>query len=151
MVSNIENITTAERKMAQSSIELLAKHADELNGNGTDSVEISLGDSGEKMHIPAKAFDLLKSILGDMAEGKIPKFVTYDIEMNVQQISQILRFPVAHINRLLDGGKIPYHISGEEKRILLSDALMYVEERKKRQAEGVKMLIEEAQELKLGY
>ena len=151
MVEYIENITDAERKMAKSSIELLAKHADELNGNGADSIEISLGDSGEKMQIPIKAFDLLKSILGDMAEGKRTKFVTHDIEMNIQQISQILRLPVAHINRLLDGGKIPYHTLGEEKRVFLGDALMYVEERKKRQAEGVKILIEEAQELKLGY
>jgi len=151
MVDYIENITDAERKMAQSAIESLAKHADDLNGTNAESVEIPLGNSGKKMQIPTKAFKLLKSILGDMAEGKSPKFVTDDIEMNVQQISQILRFPVAHVNRLLDAGKIPYHTSGEEKRVLLGDALMYAEERKKRQAEGIKLLIEEAQELKLGY
>jgi len=145
MVGYIENITDAERKMAQSAIESLAKHADDLEGNGTESVEIP------PIHIPVKAFDLLKSILGDMAEGKRPKFVTDDIEMNVQQISQVLRFPVAHINRLLDGGKIPYHTSGEEKYVLLSDALKYNEELKKRQREGIEMLIKEAQELKLGY
>jgi len=151
MVEYIENITDAERKMAQSAIKSLAEHTDNLNGNGTESIEIPLGDSGKKMQIPIKAFELLKSILGDMAEGKRPKFVTDDIEMNVQQISQVLRFPVAHINRLLDSGKIPYHTSSEEKYVLLSDALKYNEELKKRQAEGVRVLIEEAQELKLGY
>ncbi len=145
MVGYIENVTDAERKMAQSSIESLTKHAGKLSGNNDESIEIPT------LHIPVKAFDLLKSILGDMAAGKRPKFVTGDIEMNVLQVSQVLRLPVAHINRLLDGGKIPYHTSGEEKRIFLGDALVYVEERKKRQAEGVKLLIEEAQELKLGY
>jgi len=151
MVDYTGNITGAERKMAQSSIELFEKHEDKLNENGSNSIEISLGDLGKKIHIPAKAFDLLKSILGDMAEGRKPKFVTHDIEMNVQQISQLLRFPVSYINRLLDSGKIPHRTSDEERYVLLSDALSYDEERKKRQLEGVQALIEEAQELKLGY
>jgi len=145
MVEYIENITDAERKMAQSAIESLAKHADKLNGNGTESVEIPT------MQIPAKAFASLKSVLGNMAEGKATTVLPFDAEMDVSQAANLLRFPIAHLNKLLDDGKIPYHISGEEKRVLLSDALIYVEERKKRQAEGVKILIEEAQELKLGY
>jgi len=75
----------------------------------------------------------------------------FDIEMNVEQVANLLRFPVVHINRLLDGGKMPYHMSNEERHVFLSDVLSYYQERKKRQGEGIKMLIEEAQELNLGY
>lgn len=145
MVEYIENITDAERKMAQSAIESLAKHADKLNGNGTESVEIPT------INIPAKAFASLKSILDNMAEGKATTFLPFDAEMSIKQVANLLRFPITDVNSILDKGQIPYRMVNSERKMLLSDVLVYDKELRERQDRGLEILAEEAQKLNLGY
>ena len=149
MVSNIENITTAERKMAQSSIELLAKHADEWNGNGADSIEISLGDSGKKMQIPLKAFDFLKAVLGNMAAGDTATLMPGTPELNVKQTADFLYFPIERVEELLKDKEIPHRQLGTEKLMRLSDILMYQEDFRKKRQEALKEIIVMSEEMGL--
>lgn len=150
MVSNIENITTAERKMAKSSVELFAKHVNESNGNGTDSVEISFGDSSEKMQIPAKAFALLKSILGDMAEGKTITIESHDKEITVEEAAEIFFFlDPPHVEELLDKGEIPYQQQGDKKMMKMSDVLRYDEKLRTRRRKGLDEMVKMSQEMDL--
>jgi len=145
MVEYIENITDAERKMAQSAIESLSEHADKLNGNGTESVEIPT------IQIPMKVFTLLESVLGNMAEGRATTFLPFDAEMSVKQVANLLRFPIADVNSTLDKGQIPYRTIDSERKMLLSDVLKYDKELREMQDRQLDLLAEEAQKLNLGY
>jgi len=145
MVEYIENITDAERKMAQSAIRSLAEHADNLEGNNADSVEIPT------IQIPTKALEFIKSVLGNMAEGKATTLLPFDAEMSVKQVANLLRFPITDVNSILDKGQIPYRVIDSERKMLLSDVLVYDKELRKRQDEGLAILAEEAQKLNLGY
>ncbi len=145
MVEYIENVTDAERKMAQSAIESLAEHAGRLNGHDDESIEIPM------MHIPAKVYASLQSLLGNMAEGKATIFLPFDAEMNVKQVANLLRFPIADVNSILDKGQIPFRVINSERKMLLSDVLVYDKELRERQDRGLEILAEEAQKLNLGY
>lgn len=145
MVEYIENITDKEREMAQSAIESLAEHASKLNGNDEGSIEIPM------MHIPAKVYASLQSLLGNMAEGKAATFLPFNTEMSVKQVANILRFPIADVNSILDKNKIPYRIVSSERKMLLSDVLKYDKELREKQDRELDLLTEEAQKLNLGY
>lgn len=146
MVEYIENITDAEREIAQSAIESLAEHAGRLNVNDDDeSIEIPM------MHIPAKVYASLQSLLGNMAEGKAATFLPFNTEMSVEQVANILRFPIADVNSILDKNKIPYRVVSSERKMLLSDVLKYDKELREKQDRELDLLTEEAQKLNLGY
>ncbi len=145
MVEYIENITEAEREMAQSAIKSLAKHTHDLNGNDAESVEIPT------IQIPVKVFAFLKSILGNMAEGKASTFLPFDAEMSVKQVANLLHFPIADVNSTLDKGQIPYRVINSERKMLLSDVLKYDKALREMQDRELDLLTEEAQKLNLGY
>ncbi len=149
MVGYIENVTDAERKMAQSSIELFAEHADKLNGNGGDFVEIPIGDSGKVIQIPVKAFDFLKAVLGNMALGDTATFMPGIPELNVKQTADFLHFPIERVEELLENKEVLYHQVGAEKLMRLSDILIYQEDFRKRRQEALKEIIVMSEEMGL--
>jgi len=149
MVGYIEKITDAERKMAQSSIELLAEHADELNGSNSNFVEIPVGDSGKVMQIPVKAFDFLKAVLGNMAVGDTTTLMPGIPELNVKQTANFLYFPIERVEELLNNKEISHRQVGAEKLMRLSDILMYQEDFRKRRQEALKEIIVMSEEMGL--
>jgi len=150
MVSNIENITNAEREMAKLSIELLAKHVGKLNGNDSNSVEFPVGDSGEVAYIPVKVFNLLKTVLQDVAEGKDVKLETYDKEITVEEAAEIFFFlDPPHVEELLNKGEIPYRQQGDKNVMKMSDVLRYDEKLRTRRRKGLDEMVRLSQEMGL--
>jgi len=149
MVGYIENVTDAEREMAKSSIELLAQHADKLNGDSNNFVEIPVGDSGKVIQIPVKAFDFLRVVLGNMAAGDTATLMPGIPELNVKQTADFLYFPIERVEELLKSKEISHRQVGVEKLMRLSDILMYQENFRKRRQEALKEIIVMSEEMGL--
>ncbi|MDF1865820.1 MAG: excisionase family DNA-binding protein [Saprospiraceae bacterium] len=114
-------------------------------------VKLNVSDTNESIEIPLKAFSLLKSIIGNMAEGKSFALILADAEMSTQQAANILKVSRPHFVKLLETGKIPFKKVGSHRRVLLKDVLNYETILKLERRKNLDFLAKEAQDLNLSY
>ena len=76
-----------------------------------------------------------------------------DIELAraAQQAALFLNVSRPYFTRLLEDGKIAYRKVGTHPRIRFEDVVQYKEARQKRSSEALQQLVDQAQELGLGY
>lgn len=134
-----------------SSIESLKKREKQVLKEKKDVVKLNVSDTNESIEIPLKAFSLLKSIIGNMAEGKSFALILADAEMSTQQAANILKVSSPHFVKLLETGKIPFKKVGSHRRVLLKDVLNYETILKLERRKNLDFLAKEAQDLNLSY
>lgn len=134
-----------------SSIESLKKRVKQVLKEKKDVVKLNVSDTNESIEIPLKAFSLLKSIIGNMAEGKSFALILADAEMSTQQAANILKGSRPHFVKLLETGKIPFKKVGSHRRVLLKDVLNYETILKLERRKNLDFLAKEAHDLNLGY
>lgn len=134
-----------------SSIESLKKREKQVLKEKKDVVKLNVSDTNESIEIPLKAFSLLKSIIGNMAEGKSFALILADAEMSTQQAANILKVSRPHFVKLLETGKIPFKKVGSHRRVLLKDVLNYETILKLERRKNLDFLAKEAQDLNLSY
>lgn len=117
----------------------------------SDTVNISIQESGELFTIPGKALEFLAHILSIMAEGKAISLIPSESEVSTQQAADMLNVSRPHIVKLLEQGVIPFKKAGSHRRILLEDLMKYAGQQKAITKRNLKMLAEQAQNLSLGY
>jgi excisionase family DNA binding protein len=133
-----------ESKLAQSSSHLLAKH-------GKKDLKVKLEGKEETITLPASAVQLLKQALGEIAQGNAVTLVALDTELSAHEAADLLKVSRPYLIKLLEEGKIPYRKVGSHRRIELKDVLAYKEKSDKERLKALKALVEEAQELNMGY
>ncbi|MCR9286140.1 MAG: excisionase family DNA-binding protein [Bacteroidetes bacterium] len=134
-----------------SSIESLKKREKQVLKEKKDVVKLNVSDTNESIEIPLKAFSLLKSIIGNMAEGKSFALILADAEMSTQQAANILKVSRPHFVKLLETSKIPFKKVGSHRRVLLKDVLNYETILKLERRKNLDFLAKEAQDLNLSY
>lgn len=134
-----------------SSIESLKKREKQVLKEKKDVVKLNVSDTNESIEIPLKAFSLLKSIIGNMAEGKSFALILADAEMSTQQAANILKVSRPHFVKLLETGKIPFKKVGSHRRVFLKDVLNYETILKLERRKNLDFLAKEAQDLNLSY
>ena len=72
-------------------------------------------------------------------------------EVTTQEAADILNLSRPHFVRLLEQGKLPFHMVGTGHRVLLDDVLAYKAACHTRMEEGLQILADEAQKHNLGY
>lgn len=86
-----------------------------------------------------------------MAEGRSITLVPSGEEVSTQQAADVLNVSRPHVVKLLERGDIPYKRTGSHRKILLEDLVRYDAKLKRQRNKSLKLLTEQAQDLKLGY
>jgi len=147
----ITKTTKFDQKVALNTIKLLQKSEKKALGNSKKVIKLRLQESEELMEIPVSAFLLLKSILNSMAEGKSLTLIPSDSELSTQQAAEILNVSRPHIVKLLEQGIIPHKKVGSHRRVNLNDLVTYKSKYEKLRRMNLDTLVNEAQDLNLGY
>lgn len=124
----------------------------------SNAVSIALLEDGVErvdglplLKLPPKVLRLFANMLGSLAQGKAVALVPKELDVTTQQAAQFLNVSRPYLIRLLEQGKMPFHMVGTHRRIRFADVLEYKEDRAKTSKEKLKSLLEQAQDLDMGY
>lgn len=136
--------SSKDSKLAQASINLLAKY-------GKKNIKVKLEGQDESLVLPASVVELLEQALGEVAKGNVVTLVSLEAELSTYQAAEVLKVSRPYLIKLLEGGKIPYHMVGTHRRIKLQDVLRYKKASDVESHKALKALAKQAQELNMGY
>jgi len=90
-------------------------------------------------------------VLAVMSEGKAFSLIPMDEELTTQQAADILNVSRPYLNNVLDLGEIAHRKVGRNRRIKFGDLLEYKKLQEKKSKQALQELVNEAQDLDLGY
>jgi excisionase family DNA binding protein len=147
--------TAADAELARESglqlCHFLGKHP--LN-NDSSHLRLRLqadNEPEEVMTIPVSAFRLLADILGQMARGNAVTLIPVNAELTTQQAADILNVSRPFLIKLIEDGQIPYRKVGTHRRIRFEDLMVYKRDIDNKRRDVLGDLVNEAQELNMGY
>lgn len=106
---------------------------------------------GRDVPLPEPAVVAVKEALLELADGHGVRVLRDDREVTTQEAADILNLSRPHLVRLLEQGKLPFHMVGTHRRVLLADVLAFKAERSARRESAFRELADEAQKHDLGY
>ena len=121
----------------------------ELNTEPVTPLVVKIGE--REIALASDAAAALRETLGQLADGHGVRILGLEREVTTQEAADILNLSRPHFVRLLEQGRLPFHMVGTHHRVLLDDVLTYKAQRRARQEEGLQILADEAQKLNLGY
>ena len=95
------------------------------------------------MAIPASVRTLLVEIARNMEAGKAVSVVAEHHELTTQRAANILGVSRPFLVRILEDGKLAFHMVGSHRRVYLSDLLEYKTKRDRARHEAIKRLARE--------
>lgn len=144
----IQKTTRKDQKIASEALSRLT--ATTTSTEKGDVVQISIQKGGE-VTVPKTVVDLLFRIVSNMAEGRSITIISSGEEISTQQAADVLNVSRPHLVKLLERGDIPYKRTGSHRKILLKDVMTYDSKLRRQRKKSLKLLADQAQELKLGY
>lgn len=147
----LNKTTLEERQLASISKDTFSKASSKLSSRDKKETFIKVEKSGEFIQVPSKLIGLISDIITSMSEGKSVALIDSDSELTTQQAADIIRVSRPHLIKLLETGEIPHRKVGTHRRIVLSDLLNYQESQKKKREMHLGELVQQAQDLNLGY
>jgi excisionase family DNA binding protein len=120
-------------------------------GQGAVTVTVSQGRGGEELTIPAIAVDLLGMILDELAQGHAVALAPVEREVSTQTAADVLNVSRPHLVKLLESGVMPFTRVGTHRRVRLADVLDYKARMDAAADEAYAQLVQQAQELGMGY
>ena len=134
-MEHLENITKPskeEQKAAMESYNALTEALEKLH---TESPQIEIEETREKIRIPLKALKLLVKILKVTSQGKPISIVPIATEMTTQAAADLLGCSRPHSVNLLEKGDIEYTKIGKHRRVKFEDVMAYKKRMKAKQQE----------------
>lgn len=92
------------------------------------------------MEIPAAVRTLLAEIARNMEAGKAVSVVAENHELTTQRAANLLGVSRPFLVRLLEEGKVPFHMAGSHRRVYLIDLLRYKSKRDSARHKAIKRL-----------
>ena len=94
-----------------------------------------VGPGGERLELPAVVYDFLTQLLRALERGQAVSVVPYMQELTTLEAAELLAVSRQHLVRIVEAGKIPFHMVGTHRRIYLKHLLEYKKERDLRRHE----------------
>ena len=120
-----------------------ANHFRALRRLAQNSSTKLVGKSGESVAIPATVRTLLAEIARNMEAGKAVSVVAEHQELTTQRAANILGVSRPFLVRMLEDGKLAFHMVGSHRRVYLSDLLEHKTKRDRARHEAIKRLARE--------
>ncbi|MCZ8134292.1 MAG: helix-turn-helix domain-containing protein [Algoriphagus sp.] len=117
----------------------------------TPGTTMMINVEGKSLTVPANALKLLEKVLDEMALGNKVEVTSVEKELTTQEAADLLNVSRPHLVKLLDTGKIPFQKVGSHRRVLLKDLQKYNTELRENRERSLQFLVDQAQELGLGY
>lgn len=108
-------------------------------------------DDAPILKLPPKVLRLFADMLGSLAQGHAVAIMPKEMVISTQEAAMFLNVSRPYLVRMLDDGKIPHHKVGTHRRIKFEDVVAYKDERHKVSQAALQELVDQAQELDLGY
>lgn len=124
---------------------------EQVRKNGQDIKLVINGRTLDGVKLPESAIRILIAGLTEIGKGNAVRLVPQHTELTTQEAAEILNLSRPYVVRLLDDGKIPSHKVGTHRRVRIDDVLAYKKKSDADRLDALKNLVEEAQELDLGY
>jgi excisionase family DNA binding protein len=140
--------TEREAALARESGERLQE---QVNAKGQEFGIVVNGRMLDGIKLPESAVRILIAGLTEIGKGNGVWLVPQHTELSTQEAAEILNLSRPYVVRLLDDGKIPSHKVGTHRRVRIDDVLAYKRNSDADRLEALKTLVEEAQELDMGY
>ena len=147
MEAIIEKTTKSDQKVALNSIKSLKRKT----RSKASTINIEIDDGGETITIPLKAFNLLKEVLKNMAEGNSIALFPTNSEISTQDAANMLSISRPHLVKLLETGEIPFIKVGSHRRVQMKDVVEYENKLNNQSRRKLDQLTKQAQKLKMGY
>ncbi|PYD87075.1 helix-turn-helix domain-containing protein [Massilia timonae] len=103
------------------------------------------------LKLPPKVLRLFADMLGSLAQGNAVAIMPKELYVTTQEAAMFLNVSRPYLVKMLDDGKIPHHKVGTHRRIRFEDVVAYKEQRKKTAHSALQELVDQAQELDMGY
>ena len=140
--------SAADAQMAKLTSRALASIMSSLD----DDLEIQIleGDD-QRVKLPTSAVRLLLDILEQMARGNAVTLIPVHAELTTQQAADVLNVSRPFVVKLIDEGKLPFRKVGAHRRIKFEDLMAFKTNIDNSRHEALNKLVEQAQELDMGY
>ena len=123
-----------------------------LRDGGCVRVEVDAeGRERQTFVLPVAAVRLLTEALMHLGAGRSITIMPSELELTTQQAADMLNVSRPYLVRLLDEGKMQFHMAGTHRRIRLSELSAYRRDRDDRSRQALEELAAEAQEMGFGY
>ena len=141
----VQNPTKKDMGVAKKSFMAL----DSLSFKKSSPAYLSI--EGEKVELPQSAVKLLFEILNQIAEGNSLTLVPKHASLSTQEGAELLNVSRPFFIKLLETGEIPFQKVGNRRRVFADDVLKYKEKKLKARRKILQNLVDEAQDLDMGY
>lgn len=115
----------------------------------SDRAHIKL--DGANLVLPRQALVLLRDLLIEMAQGNSVTILPTHAEVTTQEAANMLNVSRPHLVKLLEEGAIPFTRVGTHRRIRLQKLLAYKRQREEVSETALQELVDQAQDLDMGY
>ena len=115
---------------------------------------LSLQDQSGDTHtvnMPVSALRMLMDVLTELGEGNTIKLVPIHAELTTQEAADLLNVSRPTLIKLLDDGEIPYHRSGNRRKVRFADLRNYQDALEQKRLQTLEELTALDQELGLSY
>lgn len=103
------------------------------------------------MDIPVSALRLLIDVLTELGDGNSVKLIPIGSELTTQEAADMLNVSRPTLIRMLDNVEIPYHRTGNRRKLRYTDIVAYRERTRAARISALDELSALDQELGLGY
>lgn len=105
----------------------------------------------KQVEIPVSALRLMVNILTELGEGNTVKLVPIHAELTTQEAADLLNVSRPTLIKLLDEGALPFHRTGNRRKVRFNDLRRYQSQLEARRLQALEELGQLDQELGLGY
>lgn len=116
----------------------------------TLSVQDKSGET-HSVNMPVSALRMLVDVLTELGEGNTVRLVPIHAELTTQEAADLLNVSRPTLIKLLDEEEIPFHRSGNRRKVRFADLRQYQETLEKNRLSALDELSALDQELGLGY
>ncbi|GIK64303.1 MAG: hypothetical protein BroJett018_20970 [Chloroflexota bacterium] len=138
--------TEEDSALARMSGTVLARYA-----RTNHPLRVRVTEQEQTIELPPGAVELLLEILQAMAAGRGVTIIPQNAELTTVQAAEILNVSRPFLIKLLENGAIPYHKVGTHRRVRMEDVMHYKEAINREREAALDQLVEDAQNLDMGY